>query len=118
VDECLQQRLAGPAARYCKPSCRQRAYEARLMATVIGNSPTRSRRRPSSDISEEITELVGRLEALALAYEETRSSVFAALESGDEPDYATAYQALFAAVAVLSPAQATRVVDGMLGPKG
>jgi hypothetical protein len=43
--------------------------------------------------------------------DEIRSAVFTALESGDEPDYATAYQALFAAVAMLSPAQAARVID-------
>lgn len=43
--------------------------------------------------------------------EETRSTVFAALESGNEPDYATAYQELFAAVALLSPEQAARAID-------
>jgi hypothetical protein len=48
-------------------------------------------------------------------HEKTRSSVFAALESGDEPDYATAYQALFSAVAMLGPAQAARVIDATLG---
>jgi len=47
--------------------------------------------------------------------EETGSSVSAALESGDVPDYASAYEVLFAAVAMLSPAQAARVVDAMLG---
>ncbi|MHB8497720.1 MAG: hypothetical protein ACYDES_06945 [Acidimicrobiales bacterium] len=68
--------------------------------------------------SEEITEVVGGLEALAVVNEETRSAVFAALESGDVPDYASAYQAPFAAVAMLSPVQAARVIDTRLGPKG
>ena len=43
------------------------------------------------------------------------SSVFAARESGDEPDYATAYRVLFSAVAMRSPAQAARFIDAMLG---
>ena len=106
----------GPAARYCKPSCRQRAYEARLMAKAIGD-PQRSRRQLAANASEAITEVVGRLEVLAAVNEETRSSVFDALESGDVPDYATAYQELFAAVAMLSPAQAARAIDARLGPK-
>jgi hypothetical protein len=49
--------------------------------------------------------------------EETRSSVLAALESGDVPDYSSAYQALLAAVAMLGPAQAARVLDATLGPE-
>ena len=95
---------SGTRARYCKPSCRQRAYEARLMARTIGD-PQSSPRQPAADTSGAITDLVSRLEALATVSEETRSSVFGALESADEPDYATAYQALFAAVAMLGPAQ-------------
>jgi hypothetical protein len=63
----------------------------------------------------EILEVVGRLEALAVVKEETRSSVFAALKSGDVPEYASAYQAMFAAVAMLSSAQAARVIDATFG---
>jgi dihydropteroate synthase len=83
------------------------------MAKAIGQRP---RRQPAADTSREILEVVGRLEALAVVNEETRSSVFAALEVGDVPDYASAYQELFAAVAMLSPAQAARVIDAGLGP--
>ena len=86
------------------------------MARAIGGS-ARPRRQPAADASEGITEVVGRLEALAVVNEETRSSVFAALESGDVPDYASAYQALFAAVAMLSPARAARAVDATFGSK-
>lgn len=86
------------------------------MARAIGD-PHRSRRQRSSDISEGFTEVVGRLEVLAAVNEETRSSVFAALECGDAPDYAAAYEKLFAAVAMLSPAQAARTIDARLGPK-
>jgi hypothetical protein len=84
------------------------------MAKAIGG-PKRSRRKPASGTAREIREVVGRLEGLVVVHEETRSSVFAALESGDEPDYVTAYQALFSAVALLSPAQAARVIDATLG---
>jgi AcrR family transcriptional regulator len=82
-------------------------------------SPARDQREgtTANDPPEVVTELIERFEALAQVNEESRSSVFAALESGDEPDYVTAYQALFAAVAVLSPAQAPRVLDARLGPK-
>jgi hypothetical protein len=83
------------------------------MAKAIGDR--RSRRQPAADTAREILEVVARLEGLAVVHEETRSSVFAAIESGDEPDYATAYQALFSAVAMLSPAQAARVIDATLG---
>jgi len=86
------------------------------MAKVIGD-PQRSLRQPVAGAPEAILEVVGRLEALAAVNEETRSSVFAALESGDVPDYASAYQALFAAVAMLNPAQVARVIDASMGPK-
>lgn len=86
------------------------------MARAIGDPPS-SPHQAVADVSEAITDLVGRLDALALVHDETRSSVFADLESGDEPDYATAYQALFAAVTMLGPAQAARVIDASLGPK-
>jgi hypothetical protein len=86
------------------------------MVKAIGD-PQRSRRQPAADASEEIREVVGRLEALAVVNEKTRSSVFAALESGDLPDYASAYQALFAAVAMLSPSKAARAIDATLGSK-
>jgi hypothetical protein len=86
------------------------------MAKAIGD-PQRSRRQPAADTSREILEVVSRLEGLAVVNEETRSCVFAAVESGEVPDYASAYQALFAAVAMLSPAQAARVIDATLGPE-
>lgn len=87
------------------------------MAKAIGD-PQRSRRQPVAGTSRELLEVVGRLEALAAVNEETRSSVFAALKSGDLPDYASAYQALFAAVAMLRPAQAARVIDATLASEG
>lgn len=86
------------------------------MARVIGD-PQRSRRQHAADTSDQITEVVGSREALAVVNEETRAAVFAALESGDVPDYASAYEALFAAVAMLSPAQAARVIDTRLRPR-
>jgi hypothetical protein len=85
------------------------------MAKAIGD-PQHSRRQPAADTAREILEVVDRLEALAVAHEQTRSSVFTALESDDEPDYASAYQALFSAVAMLGPARAARVIDATLGP--
>ena len=85
------------------------------MAKAIGD-PQRSRRQLAAGTARDLLEVVGRLEALAAVNEETRSSVFAALESDDVPDYASAYQALFAAVTMLSPAQAARVVDATLAP--
>ena len=88
---------------------------AGLRGPADGEGDRRSRRQPAADTAREILEVVGSLEGLAVMHEETRSSVFAALESGDEPDYATAYQALFSAVAMLSPAQAARVIDATLG---
>jgi hypothetical protein len=86
------------------------------MAKAIGD-PQRSGRQPAAGTARELLEVVGRLEALAAVNEDTRSSVFAALESGDVPDYASAYQALFAAVARLTPAQAARVIDATLAPE-
>lgn len=79
------------------------------MARAIGD-PQRSPRKHPADTSKPITEVVGRLETLAGVNEVTRSTVFAALESGDLPDYASAYQALFAAVAMLDPAGAARLI--------
>ena len=46
--------------------------------------------------------------------EETRSAVFTALGSGDDPDYASAYESLFAAVAKLDPDRAGRTVSDLL----
>jgi hypothetical protein len=46
--------------------------------------------------------VAGGLAVLAVVNEETRSSVFAALEVGDVPDYASAYQELFAAVEAMA----------------
>jgi hypothetical protein len=87
------------------------------MVRAIGD-PQRSRRQRAADASgEAITEVVGRLVALAGVNEETRSVVFAALESSEVPDYAAAYEALFAAVASLNPAQAARVIDASLTQK-
>jgi hypothetical protein len=100
------------ASAYCE-RIRQISWD---VAQTIGD-PQRSRRQPAADIAREILEVVGRLEALAALNEETRSSVFAALESGDVPDYTSAYQALFAAVARLSPGQAARVIDATLAPE-
>jgi hypothetical protein len=70
-----------------------------------------------SDAVEAVTRVVDRLEALASVNGEAQLSVFAAIESGDEPDYAAAYQAVFAAVALLDPAQAAQVIRRLLSQK-
>ena len=79
------------------------------MAKAI-NAPRHGRQdqpvRPDS-----IAELVNRLEALATVAEETRSQVFTALGSGDVPDYASAYEALVVAVALLAPKRASQIVS-------
>ena len=83
------------------------------MARAIGD-PRRSRARSDAVSSEAVTELVAGLEALAMVNEETRSAVFTALGSGDDPDYASAYESLFAAVAKLDPDRAGRTVSDLL----
>lgn len=86
------------------------------MAKAVGGPQTPLRQPPSEVvIPNAVTELVGRLETLARVHEVTRSAVFTALTSGDEPDYASAYEGLFAAVALISPGQAARQLAEWLG---
>lgn len=53
----------------------------------------------------ELTELAARLEDLGRAQDEVRSAV-----GDDEPDYAVAFEQLFAAVARLNPLRAAAVI--------
>lgn len=84
------------------------------MAKAIGD-PQGSLRQHPAEASAAIAELVGRLEALAVVNVETRSTVFAALEAGDAPDYGSAYEALFVAVAMLDPGHASQIVSDLVG---
>ncbi len=61
----------------------------------------------------ELKELVARLEDLARAQEEARSAV-----GDDEPDYAAAFEQLFAAVARLNPRRAAGVIRTRAQPLG
>ncbi len=85
------------------------------MAKAVGG-PQAPRHQPPSNVAmpNTVTELIGRLEALARANEEARSAVFNALESGDDPDYASAYEALFAAVMRLSPRHSAQALADLL----
>lgn len=87
----------GPWARYCRASCRQRAYEARLIAkAVAGAGRVRDPNQPPD--ATVLAGLASRLEQLAEAQEAARAEALS-----DDPDYAAAFELIFAAVALLSP---------------
>ena len=81
------------------------------MAKAIGKRRRSGAGQSNAVLSDAVAELLVRLEALAQVNGETRSAVFTALESGDEPDYAAAYGALFSAVAMLGPRRAARILE-------
>ncbi len=100
----------GPRARYCRPSCRQRAYEARLRAKAAGRHLPVEREAPPRNDGE-LVDLAARLENLARAQDEARD----ALADG-ELDDAAAYGQLFAAVARLNPRYAAGVLRTLAQP--